>query len=128
VLGLYSDPTSVTAPRFTYRHDSDAVPGDGCGRGGSTSGMAFNSGTRYPAELAGALFFADYSRSCIWAMRSGASGPDPARVSALVTGARGPVSLTAGPDGYLYYVAPAGGGDPPDRVRRAPPPPRVPAS
>ena len=33
----------------------------------------------YPSEYDGALFFADYSRNCIWAMLPGADGvPDPA--------------------------------------------------
>jgi glucose/arabinose dehydrogenase len=82
------------------------VAGDRCGTGGSISGMAFNTGSRYPAALEGALFFADYSRNCLWAMRRGANGaPDPSAVSVLVQGAAGPVGLQAGPDGYLYYVA-----------------------
>ena len=60
----------------------------------------------YPAEYDGALFFADYSRDCIWVMgagrrrrcrtrrRSGPSAPAPPS----------PVDLQIGPDGDLFYA------------------------
>ena len=53
----------------------------------------------------GALFFADYSRDCIWVMRKDASGlPAPGLLQTFVGGAANPVDLQVGPDGRLYYV------------------------
>ena len=98
------------SPYFSYRHDSNVVPGDGCAPGSSSiSGLAFQTGTSYPASYDGALFFADYSRDCIWVMRRGTNGqPDPAQISPFVTAAGGVVQIAAGPDGELYYVTLAG--------------------
>jgi hypothetical protein len=67
--------------------------------------MAFEQRGTYPPAYRGALFFADYSRNCIWAMRTGAGAePDPANLSTFDDGAGGPVQLRFGPDGDLYYV------------------------
>ena len=42
-------------------------------------------GGNYPADYDGALFFADYSRDCIWVMHTGADGlPDPANRTTFV--------------------------------------------
>ena len=39
--------------------------------------MAFAGSGTYPSTYAGGLFFADYSRDCIWAMLKGSNGlPD----------------------------------------------------
>ncbi len=105
--GLYSSGTA-TAPYFTYRH-GQLVSNEACatGNGSSTAGLAFyetDSGT-YPAEYDGALFFADYSRRCIWVMFAGANGlPDPATSTTFRNNAAGPVQLKIGPGGDLYYV------------------------
>jgi glucose/arabinose dehydrogenase len=106
--GLYSV-GAVVAPRFTYNHAATvAGSGDPCPTGSSSiSGLAFGtSATTYPAPFDRALFFADYSRDCIWAMPLGADGlPDPAAVRTFATGlATGPVDLVIGPDGDLYYA------------------------
>ena len=55
----------------------------GCHTGGSSiTGMAFYHGGSYPAAYNGALFFADHTRNCIWAMLAGTNGlPDPSRIS-----------------------------------------------
>ncbi len=59
----------------------------------------------YPSEYRGALFFADYSRDCIWAMLPGANGvPDPARIRTFAAGAANPVQLQIGPGGDLFYA------------------------
>jgi glucose/arabinose dehydrogenase len=111
---LYSAPAgTVTPPHYTYAHSQSVVAGDGCPTGGSAStGVAFypTSGGGYPAEYAGALFFADYSRGCIWAMRAGAGGtPNPASIVSFSATASGPVDLAIGPDHDLYYVDLTGG-------------------
>jgi PKD repeat protein len=90
------------------------VSGESCPTGGSAlSGLAFHpvSGGTYPAAYAGALFFADYVRKCIWAMRPSTPGglPAPGNRIVFVAGAANPVDLATGPGGELYYVDIAGG-------------------
>ena len=70
---------AVAAPHFAYNHSSSVVGGDGCPTGGSSlAGLAFYQGGSYPSDFANALFFADYSRNCIWVMKAGANGlPEP---------------------------------------------------
>ena len=66
--------------------------------------MAFYTGGPYPAAYDNAMFFADYSRDCIWAMFPGSNGlPNPANVVTLAAGAANPVGLTIGPNGDLFY-------------------------
>ena len=105
--GLYSSGTTAS-PYFTYRH-GQLVSNEACatGNGSSTAGLAFydTANGTYPAEYDGALFFADYSRRCIWVMFAGANGlPDPATRTTFRTNAAGPVQLKIGPGGDLYYV------------------------
>ncbi|GAB2936313.1 PQQ-dependent sugar dehydrogenase [Micromonospora polyrhachis] len=111
---LYTAPAgTVTPPHYTYAHSQQVAAGDGCPTGGSSpSGVAFypRGGGSYPPEYAGAMFFADYARGCIWAMRAGPDGvPDPADIVAFSATAAGPVDLVVGPDNDLYYVDLAGG-------------------
>ena len=68
-------PGAVTGPHFTYNHSSQVVAGEACPTGSSSvAGIDFYQGGPYPASYDGALFFADYSRDCIWAMKADASG------------------------------------------------------
>jgi glucose/arabinose dehydrogenase len=106
-LSLYGTAGAHTAPYFAYDHSSTVVAGDACPTGTSAiAGLAFyaDSGP-YPAQYDGALFFADYSRDCIWAMRRGTNGlPDPSQRETFVASAANPVDLTTGPNGDLFYV------------------------
>lgn len=108
---LYDDPGAVTSPLYTYKHSKQVVAGETCPSGGSSiAGLAFYEGGSYPAAYDGALFFADFSRNCIWAMQKRANGlPDPARRETFVDGAAGPVGLQIGPGGDLFYVDFIGG-------------------
>jgi glucose/arabinose dehydrogenase len=108
---------AVKAPFFAYEHSADLGT---CAPGSSSiSGLAFYDGTAFPSSYDGALFFADYSRKCIWALLPGAGGlPDPANVQTFVNPAAGPVDLEVGPDGNLYYVDLDGGTV--DRIRYFP--------
>ncbi|HCT75104.1 MAG TPA: sugar dehydrogenase, partial [Micromonosporaceae bacterium] len=97
-----------TAPYFAYNHANDIVPAEGCGTGGdAVGGTAFypTSGP-YPAAYRGALFFADYSRGCIWAMKPAIAGglPSTSNIELFVKQAAGPVDLEMGPGGELYYA------------------------
>jgi glucose/arabinose dehydrogenase len=101
-----------TNPVLQYCHnqaepgcaDHEVVNGDGCGGGGAISGLAFYAGGGYPDTYDNALFFADYTRDCIWVMTAGVGGvPDPATTAHFAT-ASVPVHLTTGPGGDLFYV------------------------
>ena len=103
---LYSAGTAV-APYYTYSHAASVVPGDGCptANGSSISALSFYTGSTYPSEYGGALFFGDHSRNCIWAMMPGTNGlPDPSNLRLIESGAANPVDIEQGPDGDLYYV------------------------
>jgi glucose/arabinose dehydrogenase/PKD repeat protein len=103
---LYAAGGAVTAPVYTYNHADRVVSGETCPTGSSSiSGLAFYEGGSYPAAYAGALFFSDYSRDCIWVMFAGADGlPDPAQRATMVAAAANPVDLRIGPGGDLFYV------------------------
>jgi glucose/arabinose dehydrogenase/PKD repeat protein len=106
---LYSEGTAaVVAPYFRYHHNDLVLPNDICPKGGSSvagTSFAFASGGSYPAEYRGALFFADYTRRCIWAIPTGANGlPDISKRKTFVGGAAEPVQLQIGPGGDLFYV------------------------
>jgi glucose/arabinose dehydrogenase/PKD repeat protein len=106
---LYGTPSAVTAPYHAYHHSSRVVPNETCPTGtSSVAGLEFEfsaAQNSYPAEYDNALFFADYSRDCIWAMLQGADGrPAPGQIRTFVAGAANPVHLETGPGGDLFYV------------------------
>jgi uncharacterized repeat protein (TIGR01451 family) len=104
---LYGQSGAVVSPYYTYNHSSQVVTGESCptSNGSSIAGEAFYQGGSYPAAYNGALFFADYSRKCIWVMLPGGNGlPDPANRATFVAPAAGPVDLQIGPGGDLFYA------------------------
>lgn len=103
---LYDAPGSTAAPFFSYDHQAQVDANDNCATGSSSiSGMAFHGAGGYPAAYDGALFFADYSRHCIWTMHPDAGGePDPATRAGFASAAGGPIDLQIGPGGDLYFV------------------------
>jgi glucose/arabinose dehydrogenase len=105
---LYGQAGAVAAPYFAYHHTSRVVPNDTCPTGSSSvAGLQFEfaQGGSYPGEYQDALFFADYSRDCIWAMLKGADGnPAPGQIRTFVAAAANPVNLETGPGGDLFYV------------------------
>ncbi len=110
---LYNTTNSVAAPYFAYNHGKTLSSADTCPTGGSSiTGMAFYGGTAYPSSLHNALFFADHTRQCMWAMLPDASGnPDPTNILALGHVAT-PVQIVEGPAAYnndLFYVDMDGG-------------------
>ncbi len=111
---LYAQAGAHTAPYFAYRHDQRINANDNCGFAAGSSGsgvsFAFSSGGAYPAQYNGALFFADYTRRCIWAITRGADGLlDRNGVRPFVSNAAGPVDLELSPAGELFYVDLGGG-------------------
>jgi len=100
-------PMTRVAPYYAYHHSSSVVAGDGCPTGTSSiTGVAFNNYAAYPSQYNNALFFADSSRRCVWAMFAGSDGlPNPNNRGAFITGTSGSVvDIQMGPDGRLYYV------------------------
>jgi PKD repeat protein/glucose/arabinose dehydrogenase len=102
-------PGAVAAPYFAYHHSNRVVPDESCPTGSSSiAGLDFQfaaSNTNYPADYDGALFFADYSRDCIWVMHKGSNGlPAPGQIRTFAAGAANPVNLEIGPGGDLFYV------------------------
>jgi glucose/arabinose dehydrogenase len=108
---LYATPGAVVQPWFKYHRTESVVPNDGCAmEESSLSGIAFYDGGDYPSAYDGALFFADYSRGCIWTMFPGVDGlPDAATRTTFVRQAAAPVDLEIGPGGDLFYVDIGGG-------------------
>jgi glucose/arabinose dehydrogenase len=105
---LYNQSGAVTAPYFAYHHNNRVVPNETCPVGSSSiAGLQFEfaQGSSYPADYRGTLFFADYSRDCIWAMPRDANGNlAPGLIRTFVAGAANPVNLETGPGGDLFYV------------------------
>ena len=80
---------------YAYRHSDKVVPGESCPTGSSSiSGSRSSSrrpAARFPAAYQGALFFSDYSRDCIWAMKKGGNPkPNPGQLETFVAGRRQP--------------------------------------
>jgi glucose/arabinose dehydrogenase len=108
---LYTAPGTVTDPFYAYKHSTKVVPDEACGTGSSAiTGLAFYGTGAYPLSYEGALFFADYSRNCIWTMPLGPDGePDVAARFTFASAASTPVDLKIGPGGDLFYVDINGG-------------------
>ena len=106
---LYAPATgAVAAPYFAYNHSAKVVPGETCPTGSSSIAGARvlpRAATTRPS-YDGALFFADYSRDCIWVMPTGANGlPDPASDRDVRRRRRRTRSTSQiGPGGDLFYV------------------------
>jgi glucose/arabinose dehydrogenase/PKD repeat protein len=104
---------AITAPVYTYAHTGNVVDGETCPTGSSSiTGLAFypETGGNFPSQYRGGLFFADYSRNCIWWMAKGANGqPDPSTRAVFLAPAANPIDLEIGLDGALYYVDFGGG-------------------
>jgi glucose/arabinose dehydrogenase len=104
---------AVQPPYYIYNHAAHVVAGDPCSNGTSSSisGLAFYTGTTYPSAYRNGLFFSDYSRACIWVMRTGTNGlPDPTKIQTFATGMPGgPIQLQSGPNGDIFAVDMVGG-------------------
>ena len=99
-------PAGSSPPYYAYNHDAKVVAGESCPIGSSSiAGVAFYTGGPFPDAYDGALFFADYSRDCIWVMFPGGDGlPNPNNRATFRPAAANPVDLQVGPDGALYYA------------------------
>jgi glucose/arabinose dehydrogenase len=103
---IFNGSVPTEAPFYTYQHGQPVAQGDGCddANGSSISGDAFYEGASYPTAYHGALFFADYSRRCLWTMRPDVNGvPDPTTRQVFETNIF-PVDIEKGPNSDLFYV------------------------
>jgi glucose/arabinose dehydrogenase len=92
----------VTKPVYTYRHPYDETGRD---LGSSITGVSFYSGTGYPSEFQGALFYADYAQRFIKYLTFDATGKPTSHHFATEVGSNlGAVQLITGPDSNLYAV------------------------
>lgn len=88
----------TAAPYYAFQHGVQ-LTGSTCSttNGSAITGLAFHTGTGYPTGYDGALFFADHSRNCVWAMRVGSDGlPDPSSIVDFQSGGN-PVDVETGP-------------------------------
>ncbi|TDD23476.1 PKD domain-containing protein [Kribbella turkmenica] len=98
-------PDAVASPYFAYKRSEQVVAGESCGTGSSSlSGMSFYEEGNYPPEYDGALFFADYSRKCIWAMLPGGNGLPSASELVTFASGNGTTRLQTGPGGDIFAV------------------------
>ncbi|MFN8037412.1 MAG: PQQ-dependent sugar dehydrogenase [Acidimicrobiia bacterium] len=110
---LYSTGTA-RAPWFAYQHSGSAsnacaLATSGAFFNASVTGTAFyqNSGSNWPASYNGGMFFADYSRGCIWFAPAGAGGtPNAGAITTFTESATAPVDLQSVPQfgGDLFYT------------------------
>ncbi len=92
----------VVPPVFTYRHKYDANKKD---LGASITGVAFYSGTNYPAQYHGALFIGDYAQRWIRYVTFDDRGKPSVKDFATELGSMlGVVQLVPGPDTNIYAV------------------------
>ena len=98
---LYALPGGVVAPYYTYNHSGQVVAGETCPTGSSSiAGLTFYPSGPFPDAYDGALFFADYSRDCIWVMFPGGNGlPNAGDRATFQAPAANPVALKVGPGG-----------------------------
>ncbi len=105
---MYGQASADTKLYFAYHHNNRVVPNESCPTGSSSiAGLEFEfyEGGSYPTEYNDALFFADYSRDCIWAMLKGTDGhPNPGHIRTFVAAAANPVYIENGPGGDLFYA------------------------
>lgn len=108
---LYNDTVDPpTSAFFAFQHYVPVNANDTCGfnDGSAISGLAFYSGTRYPAAYSKALFFGDQARNCMYVMFAGANGlPDPTTTRTFIDDADNPfpVDLEVDPISKdIFYV------------------------
>ena len=109
---LYGQSGAVTDPFVSLNHLSKLAD-EPCPALGSSSvaGLAFapRSGGPYGPDYDGALFFADYSRDCIWSVKTTGGVPDRSRIEVFAGAAANPVDLQVSPGGELVYADLEGG-------------------
>ena len=91
------EPTSTsTDPKYAYGHDSSGA--------GAVVVGSFPSAGAYPQEFDNSLFIGDYAQN--WIKRVIFDGEDMVSVENFMDDeAMGPVDISTGPDGNIYYIS-----------------------
>jgi PKD repeat protein/glucose/arabinose dehydrogenase len=94
---------AVTAPRFAYAHPLDENGND---LGASVTGVAFYSGSTYPTQYRGSLFFGDFAQRTIRFLRFDQNGFPTVFPFAteVASSSAGVVQLVTGPDTNIYAM------------------------
>ena len=123
--GLHAERRRDDGPVLRLPAQRQGGGGRDCATGSSSiSGLAFYDGGSFPAAYDGALFFADYSRNCIWVMFPGANGlPDPTTRQTFVAPAAGSRGPRGRPGRRPLLPGPQRRHDPPDPLPRRQHPP-----
>jgi glucose/arabinose dehydrogenase len=104
---LYSaDGAAVTAPLFTYPHQSVPMP-TSCGDGqpAAITGVTVLAGAPYPDPWPNAVVVTDIYAGCVWALLTDTQGVvQPDAPALLISDAGFPVDLATGPNGQLYIT------------------------
>lgn len=96
---LYAkDASALKWPALVYRHGTPTG-------GQSVTGGGFYTGASFPPIYRGAYFYGDWERSWLRILRFDSAGRLVGGPENFATGASGPVSISEGPDGALYYLA-----------------------
>ena len=107
-LDLETDVTDPPdAPFISYNHTDDVITGDGCdgANGSAATGVAFYAGGDYPAQFDGAMFLADFARSCVWVVYpDGDLDPDWDDRQLFLDHGRFITDFETGPGGDLFWV------------------------
>lgn len=95
--GYTCDAPGAIAPLYFYHHDS-------AGAGSVTAG-AFPTGSAYPAEFGNSLFFGDYAQNFIKRLVLDGNNNVLSVQQDVIDNPDGPVDISTGPDGNIYYIA-----------------------
>ncbi len=95
--GYVCDAPGATDPLYFYQHNSAFA--------GSVTAGAFPSGSAYPAEFSNSLFFGDYAQNWIRRLVLDDANNVLSVQQDVIDNPGGPVDLSTGPDGNVYYIA-----------------------
>jgi glucose/arabinose dehydrogenase len=101
---LYANPQRTRKPWVAFSHG-----GGGCAGSNVISAVGFYTGATFPSQYAGAFFFGDVVRGCLWVMFADGNGdPDPSTGVVFGSGIYA-VDVRTGPNGDLFYSDHYGG-------------------
>lgn len=95
--GYVCDAPGAENPLYFYRHDS-------AGAGSVTAG-AFPFGSAYPEAYSKSLFFGDYAQNFMKRLVLNNENQVVSVEQDVIDDPNGPVDISTGPDGNIYYIA-----------------------
>jgi glucose/arabinose dehydrogenase len=95
--GYVCDAPGAVAPLYFYQHNSAFA--------GSVTAGAFPGGAAYPSQYSNSLFFGDYAQDLIKRLVLDSANNVLSVQQDVIDNPGGPVDLSTGPDGNVYYLA-----------------------